>query len=109
ELLRPEPRGCARGWGEGRLAAARFSALAARGRAALGAGEADEALKVPREALALWRGPPLADFTFDSFARDEIARLEELCLGTLEDRIQADLAVGHHDDVVSELQTLVAR
>src|SRR5262245_49035144 len=47
-----------------------------------------------REALALWRGPALADFSFEAFAQAEIARLEELRLATLEERIDADLALG---------------
>lgn len=60
-----------------------------------------------REALALWRGPPLAEFTYESFAQEEIRRLEDLRLVALEDRIEADLALGHHEDVLSELESLV--
>ena len=61
-----------------------------------------------REALALWRGAPLADFRYEPFAQAEIARLEELRTGVVEDRIEADLALGRHADVVSELEALVA-
>src|SRR4051812_19294546 len=60
-----------------------------------------------REALALWRGEPLADFAYDSFAQGEIARLEELRLGALGARIDADLRIGRHAEVVSELEALV--
>jgi len=60
-----------------------------------------------REALALWRGPPLTDFTYDEFARNEIDRLEELRLGCIERRIDLELALGHHDDLVPELEALV--
>jgi DNA-binding SARP family transcriptional activator len=60
-------------------------------------------------ALALWRGPALADFAYDSFAQAEIARLEELRLSALEERIEADLALGRHAEVVAELGALVAR
>ena len=60
-----------------------------------------------REALALWRGPPLADFTYEPFAQEEIRRLEDLRLSALEDRIEADLALGRHEDVVAELESLV--
>ena len=60
-----------------------------------------------REALALWRGPALADFAYDDFARHEIDRLEELHLGALERRIHLELALGHHDDLVPELEALV--
>ena len=61
-----------------------------------------------REALALWRGPPLADLAYESFAQAEIARLEEARLSALEQRIEADLALGGHPDVVGELERLVA-
>jgi YVTN family beta-propeller protein len=61
-----------------------------------------------RDALALWRGPPLADFAYDDFARNEINRLEELRLTSIEKRIDADLAVGRHVDVIAELEALVA-
>ena len=61
-----------------------------------------------REALALWRGPPLADFTYEPFAQTEIARLEELHMTALEDRIDSDLALGHGSELVGELEALVA-
>lgn len=60
-----------------------------------------------REALALWRGPALADFAYDEFARPEIERLEELHLAGTERRIDLELALGHHDDLVPELEALV--
>jgi DNA-binding SARP family transcriptional activator len=94
---------------DGQLDASRFASLAAEGRAALAADAAQEAATLLREALALWRGPPLAEFAFDSFAQDEIARLDELGLATLEDRIDADLLLGRQEEIVAELQTLVAR
>ena len=62
-----------------------------------------------REALALWRGEPLAEFAYEGFAQAEIARLEELHLSVLEDRIEADLALGRHAELVGELDALVAR
>jgi SARP family transcriptional regulator, regulator of embCAB operon len=80
---------------EGRqLDADHFADLLARGRAALAAGGAHDASILLTEALGLWRGPPLPDFTFDSFAQEEIARLEELRLAALEEQIDADLALG---------------
>lgn len=60
-----------------------------------------------REALALWRGPALADFAYDDFARHEIERLEQLRLAGVERRIDLELALGHHDDLVPELEALV--
>ena len=61
-----------------------------------------------REALALWRGPPLADLCYESFAQPAIARLEELRLTALEKRIDADLALGRHTGLVGELEALAA-
>ncbi len=60
------------------------------------------------EALALWRGPPLAEFAHRRFALPEIARLEERHLALLEERIEADLARGRQADLVAELESLVA-
>jgi DNA-binding SARP family transcriptional activator len=61
-----------------------------------------------RDALALWRGPPLADLAYESFAQPAIRRIEELGHAALERRIDADLALGRHADVVPELEALVA-
>jgi DNA-binding SARP family transcriptional activator len=63
----------------------------------------DRAAKL-RRALALWRGPPLADLGFEAFAQQEIGRLEELRLAALEDRVEAELEVGRHSDLVGELE-----
>jgi eukaryotic-like serine/threonine-protein kinase len=59
------------------------------------------------EALALWRGSPLAEFAYDGFARAEIERLEELRLVAVEERIERDLARGRHRELVGELEALV--
>ena len=59
-----------------------------------------------RQALSLWRGPPLADLGFESFAQSEIARLEELRLVVAEDRVEAELDAGRHAELVGELETL---
>jgi DNA-binding SARP family transcriptional activator/DNA-binding beta-propeller fold protein YncE len=69
--------------------------------------EPAEAATLLREALQLWRGPPIADFASDDFARSEASRLEELRLTALEKRIEADLALGRHVEVVGELEALV--
>src|SRR6266545_2476271 len=60
------------------------------------------------EALALWRGRPLEEFAYEGFAQVEIARLEELRLACLEERVDADLACGRHSELVGELEALVA-
>ena len=85
----------------------RFSRLAQEGRAALETGEAAAAEVALREALALWRGPALADFVYEPFAQTQIARLEELRTVVVEERIDADLALGRHAELVSELEALV--
>jgi DNA-binding SARP family transcriptional activator len=59
------------------------------------------------EALVLWRGEPLADFRYETFAQEEIARLEEFRLTLLEERAEAKLAIGEHADLVTELEALV--
>jgi DNA-binding SARP family transcriptional activator len=60
-----------------------------------------------RDALAIWRGAPLTEFAFESFAQDEIRRLEELRLRVVEERIDADLELGRGPELVGELETLV--
>lgn len=61
-----------------------------------------------RSALTLWRGAPLADLTYESFAQPEAARLEALRLLAQEERIEAELALGQGADLVPELEPLVA-
>jgi DNA-binding SARP family transcriptional activator len=85
----------------------RFERLSDEGRKALAAGDAALAVTRLREALALWRGPPLADIADGRFLEQERARLEELRLGALEQRIEADLALGAGAALVDELQALV--
>lgn len=64
------------------------------------------AARLLREALSLWRGPALADLTHESFAQAEVLRLEELRLGALERRVEADLSLGRHAQLVGELEVL---
>lgn len=61
----------------------------------------------PHEALALWRGAPLADFSYEPWAQAEIARLEEVRLSAVVERIEADLAHGRHGELVGELEALI--
>jgi predicted ATPase/DNA-binding SARP family transcriptional activator len=84
-----------------------FVRLSEEGRTALGTGNAAGAADTLRAALALWRGPPLSDLAWEPFAHAEIGRLEELRLAALEDRIDADLALGRHGQLVGELERLV--
>ena len=85
--------------------ALRFADLVARAREAAGAG--DIAAQVLREALGLWRGSAYADFQDTLFGAAEAARLEEMRLAAVEARIDADLALGRHTEVIAELEGLV--
>jgi DNA-binding SARP family transcriptional activator/predicted ATPase len=86
----------------------RFAELAESGRAALAEGRAADAAELLASALGLWRGPALAEFA-EPFAQPESARLAEQQLACLEDRIEADLALGRHAALVGELEGLVGR
>ncbi|GAB2835350.1 BTAD domain-containing putative transcriptional regulator [Actinoallomurus bryophytorum] len=86
----------------------RFERLAGEGRRALAAGDHLHAARLLNEALALWRGPALADVTNAPFAEAQAARLEELRLATIEDRAEVRLVRGDHRDLVAELREVVA-
>ncbi|HEY3182790.1 MAG TPA: BTAD domain-containing putative transcriptional regulator [Gaiellaceae bacterium] len=91
-----------------RVDALRFAHLVQEGRQALAAEDPAAASARLREALALWRGPTLAEFVDAPFADRERSRLEELRLAALEDRVDADLAGGRSAELVGELEALVA-
>jgi DNA-binding SARP family transcriptional activator/Tfp pilus assembly protein PilF len=91
----------------GQVDALRFADLVARAREAAAAGAYDMAARVLREALGLWRGAAYADFQDTLFGVTEAARLEEMRLGAVEARLDADLALGRHAEVTSELEALV--
>lgn len=86
----------------------RFERLVDEGRSLLARGLAADASGRLRDALSLWRGAALADFAYESFAQAAIARLEEIRLAAIELRVDADLALGRHDELVGELEALVA-
>jgi len=90
-----------------RVDACRFERLHREGRAALGRGAAGRAADRLGAALALWHGPAYADVQGDGVVADEARRLDELRLLALEDRIDADLALGRHQPLVAELERLV--
>src|SRR5437763_8432373 len=90
-----------------RLDAARLQQLLATARECAAAGELEAALKLLRKALDLWRGPTLAGLLLESHGREQIAQLEELRLTALMERIDCDLALGRHEEVLGELQVLV--
>jgi DNA-binding SARP family transcriptional activator/Tfp pilus assembly protein PilF len=86
----------------------RFGQLRAAGREAARAGAWDSASAQLSEALLLWRGPPLADVPSRPLTRAEVPRLAEMRLDAMEARIDADLHLGRHREVIAELQPLVA-
>jgi ABC-type transport system substrate-binding protein/DNA-binding SARP family transcriptional activator/streptogramin lyase len=85
----------------------RFEQLAAEGRTRRASGDAAGAAAILGEALALWRGPALADVAYEPFAAGESARLEEARLAALEERIDAELELGADGALVPELEALV--
>ena len=86
----------------------RFERLVDEGKSLLARGLEADASERLRDALSLWRGPALADFAYESFAQAPISRLDEIRLAAVELRIDADLALGRHDELVGELEALVA-
>ena len=87
--------------------AGRFECLADEGRRTVAEGAPADGAAHLDAALALWRGEPLAEFTFAPFAQAEIARLSELRLKAVEDRVEAHLALGLHAELTGELRRLI--
>ena len=104
EQLETKPPGYVLRLGRDELDLERFSRLVEEADGAEPAVAAEQL----REALALWRGPPLAELAYETFAEPAIARMDELRLAALERRIDADLALGRHADLVGELRALIA-
>jgi DNA-binding SARP family transcriptional activator/ABC-type branched-subunit amino acid transport system substrate-binding protein len=95
--------------GEEAFDAKRFERLATVARERERAGELEAAAAVMQEALAQWRGPALAGVELEGEGRDDVARLEELRLLAQLDLIDYELALGHHEQLVAELERLVAQ
>jgi DNA-binding SARP family transcriptional activator/WD40 repeat protein len=91
----------------GELDVDRFEELFASGQARIET-DPDGAAEKFRKALGLWRGPALSDLSYERFAQTEIARLEERRWAAFEARVEAELALGRHADLVSELEAAVA-
>jgi DNA-binding SARP family transcriptional activator len=85
----------------------RFERLVDEGRSLLARGLTADASERLREALSLWRGAPLGDFAYEEFAQAAIGRLEEVRVAAVELRIEADLALGRHAELIAELESLV--
>nr|PZN40809.1 MAG: AfsR family transcriptional regulator [Actinomycetota bacterium] len=106
DLVVSQPPGYALRPGPGAVDAARFTALVERARAAAGARERAALLAA---ALELWRGPFLADFADEEFARDAVRHWEERRLAAVEEHAEVRLTLGEHRELVAELGELVAR
>jgi len=104
ERLRLEPRGYVLRVDPERFDLARFDRLVSEGTASSGRQRAE----LLRAALALWRGDPLEDLAQEDFAQVEIGRLAERRLAATEERVEAELELGLHDELVAELERLVA-
>jgi WD40 repeat protein/DNA-binding SARP family transcriptional activator len=107
-VLVTRPGGYVLNAGPQQLDVTRFEHLLADGRGLLAGGDAASAAARLREALALWRGPPLADLAVLEFVQPEIRRLEELHLLALMERVDADLVLGADAELIPELEELVA-
>ncbi len=92
----------------GELDADVFAERVREGRRVLEEGDPVRAGEVLADALGLWRGPPLAEVAFEDFAQPDIRRLVELRLSALEARIEADLEMGRHRQLIPELEALLA-
>jgi DNA-binding SARP family transcriptional activator/streptogramin lyase len=101
------PRGYELHLAPDQLDIARFEQRVAEGRRALEDGDAASASTLLGDALTLWRGPALADLSQLDFVQSDVRRLEALRIAAVEDRIEADLAVGRSGELVPELEALV--
>src|SRR5205814_383080 len=86
----------------------RFERLLATGREELTRSNPELAARALGAALALWRGPALAEFASEPFAKIEAGRLDDLRITAFEERIESDLALGHHAELIGELRALIA-
>ncbi len=91
----------------GELDAERFERLVGEAEQLAGAERWQAAAERLRQALQLWRGDPLSDFAYESFAQPEIARLQELHVVAMEQRVAVELALGHEAAVVGDLEQLI--
>ncbi|SBT42866.1 DNA-binding transcriptional activator of the SARP family [Micromonospora auratinigra] len=108
ERLETRPPGYLLRVGDAELDADRFERQVERGRELLAQGRADVAADLLRDALAMWRGPALANVPVGRLLEGHVAHLEESRVRALELRIEADIALGRHRELIPELRLLVA-
>lgn len=107
DRLRTTPAGYVLETSDSELDIAEFERLTAAAREALTEGDTARGERLLEEALDLWRGPPLADFSFDSWAQPEIRRLDELHAAARSDLAEARLALGRPERAIPELERLI--
>ena len=108
DVIATRPPGYALEVEPAQLDAARFERMLAAARAHVESGDAESAARLLRDALALWRGPALDGVEVESAARNEARRLEELRIAAQMDRIDCDLALGLHEQLIGELEALAS-
>lgn len=108
EMLRTQPGGYVLTAGPEQFDLARFERLLRQARGRLAANEPGSAAEMLREALTLWRGPPLADLARMDCFQSEIRRLEQLRILALMEHIDAELALGSAAELIPEIEALVA-
>jgi len=108
QRISTQPRGYLIGVADGELDVARFERLLASARAASRGGSWQQAAEQARQALSCWRGEPLEDIESQAMALRDAPRLAELRLQATETRIEADLRLGGHGEVIAELPGLCA-
>jgi DNA-binding SARP family transcriptional activator len=108
-LLETRPQGYRIRLQPGELDVELFEQRAAEGRAALATGEAARAAELLRDALSLWRGGALTDLVAGPVLAAEVGRLEDARLSALEQRVEADMRLGRHRELLGELKALIAR
>jgi DNA-binding SARP family transcriptional activator/WD40 repeat protein len=108
DLIVTQGRGYRLAVDPGQVDVGRFEALCAEARPAFAEGEMARARELLCSALGLWRGEPLADFACEPFAQAAIQRLQQARLVALEERIEADLALGSDGELVPEIESLIA-
>jgi DNA-binding SARP family transcriptional activator/tetratricopeptide (TPR) repeat protein len=106
--IRTHPHGYEIGIGDGELDVSKFEAHLAAARSAAREGSWDTASEQAHSGLALWRGAPLADVESDLLATRDVPRLAELQVQAVEVRLHADLRLGRHAEVITELQGLAS-
>jgi DNA-binding SARP family transcriptional activator len=109
QLIHSRPEGYVLAVAREQVDVGRFQVLLEQGREAAGRGDRHAEADLLGQALGLWRGEPLADVASEMLHREAVARLVEQRLGALQRRIEADLALGRHAELVAELRVLTDR